>query len=375
MKRTAIASTLFLLILPTIALGSTAFVSSTSPAGFDSNLDDFEQLMLQAWDLYTQKKYEEALALCVKATALRPNDNRPYAISGAVYMAQWKMRSASEALAKAISLSPGNKRLHYMKAQADRHRNAREEAVASARKAIELDRDFAEAYYVLGDALSIGGKDRDAEIEAYRTSIRLKPDLLKAYVALGRALNASGDKKGAEEVYRRGMEADPAKMAGRFDLGRMLVQEGRLGEARTLYEGRTSDKDNTFPNLITVLTEAEARVKAKENLAKNPNDPDALVKMGISIMEGPSWVIDGRQEKAIVYFRKALEINPDFAQAQFQICKAWVQVASLDKAKNRNVDDELAKLRKMDPKLASDIEAYRKSYKGGITGAWGDPSN
>ena len=33
------------------------------------------------------------------------------------------------------------------------------------------------------------------------------------------------------------------------------------------------------------------------------------------------------------------------------------------------VDEEMAKLRKLDPKLADELEEYRKNYKGGIAGS------
>jgi tetratricopeptide (TPR) repeat protein len=85
------------------------------------------------------------------------------------------MKSASAAFARAISLSPGNKGLYYSKAVADRRRNASEEGAAAARKAIELDPNFAEAYYILGELL--GSKNTKESIEALRTAIRLKPDL------------------------------------------------------------------------------------------------------------------------------------------------------------------------------------------------------
>lgn len=335
--------------------------------GVDSiRFDEFDDLIKEAYQLYSQKRYDDALAKCAKATELRPTDFRPYYISGAVYMAQWKMKSASEAFAKAISLNPREKGLYVNKARADRNRNAKEEAVAAAREAIKIDATYAEAYVALADALSIGATKYDEIIEAYRTAIRLKPSLLNAYKELGMYLSVSKDKKGAEEIYRKVMDIDPNKMVGRFDLGRLLVEEGRLKEAREVWNGRTSDKDNTFPNFINLLERAEKKKTAEDAFAKNPNDPESLLQMGLMVMEGESWVVDGRQEKAIVYFKKALEIKPDFAKAQYAICKAYVQMADTFKGKNKEADAEIAKLRKMDPKLADEITEYRKTYSGGL---------
>jgi tetratricopeptide (TPR) repeat protein len=146
------------------------------------------------------------------------------------------------------------------------------------------------------------------------------------------------------------------------------VKQGRLEEARGLWENRTSDEDLTFPNFIELLKRAENLKRATEALAQKPNDPEAIVEMGLAVMEGDSWVVDGRQERAIVYFRKALEIKPGFAKAQYAICKAYIQLADVFSNKKKNVDEELAKLRRLDPKLADEMEEYRKNYSGGIRG-------
>lgn len=348
---------------------SLAFETPSNASAFASNdriFDEFDTLITTAYTLYTQKKYDEALAKCAEAARLRPGDNRPYAIAGLVYMAQWKMKSASESFAKAISLSPRNEKLHYIKARSDRFRNAREEGLVSVRKAIELNPEFAEAYLLLGELLSIGGGNHKERIEAFRKAIELKPDMLEAYRELGMALDGGDDEKGAEEIYRKAMAIDPKKMAGRFELGRLLVGQGRLKEARELWEGRSSDVDKTFPNFITLLERAERVERARIELAARPNDPEALLQMGLMVMDGDSWVMDGRQERAIDYFRKALAIRPDLARAQFAIVRAYIEMAGIAEDKNEKVDEELAKLRKMDAKLAQEAVKLRTNYKGAL---------
>ena len=350
---------------------SQAAVSHTTFYSIDSveaSFDDFETLLKNAYAFYTQKKYDEALAACAKATVLRPEDHRPHTIAGLAYMAQWKMKSASESFAKAILCSPSNGRLHYMRARSDRFRNAKNEGLVSVRKAIELEPTYADAYLLLGDLLGMGSGDNNGQIDAYRKAIELQPNLLETYSQLGMVLAGSKDEKGAEEVYRKAIEIDPKKMASRFDLGRLLVKQGRLKEARAVWEERSSDEDRTFPNFITLLERGEKMERAKADLAQKPNDPDALLQMGLMVMDGESWVVDGRQERAIEYFRKALALKPGFAQAQFAIVKAYIEIADTFKDKNKNVDDELAKLQKLDPKLAEQAAGLRKTYKGAITG-------
>jgi tetratricopeptide (TPR) repeat protein len=142
----------------------------------------------------------------------------------------------------------------------------------------------------------------------------------------------------------------------------MLVEQGRLKEARELWEGRTSDDDQTHPQLIQVLTWAENLARATDALAQKPDDPDALIDMGLAVMEGPSWMVDGREKRALVYFQKVLAVNPNNARAQLGIVKAYVQIARTFDSAKADLERELAKLRRMDPKLADEAEDYRKHY-------------
>ena len=353
-------------VAPAVSAADYARDSSASIDTLQTKQDDVNQLLRDAFELYKQKKYDEALAKCVKAAQLAPKDFRAPLMSGLVYMAQWKMKSASEEFAKAIALKPDDKQLYLFKAKADNLRDAKEEALAATRKALEIDPSFAEAYLLIGDILRFDEKRRDEALAAYRSALKIKPDLPEPYENLGEMLLEAKDEKGAEEIFRKGMEVDPKKMAGRFALGRLLVKQGRLKEARAVWEVRTSDKDDTFPNFIDVLERAEKLQEATAALAKNPNDPATLVRMGNAVMEGDSWVVDGRQERAITYFKKALKIKPNFAPAQYGITKAAIQIADTFESKKKAVDEELEKLRKIDPKLAAEMEEYRKNYSGGI---------
>ena len=327
---------------------------------------EIDELLRSAFDLYRKGQYEEALANLNKAAALSPQDFRPLVLSAYVYSAQAKMKSASEAFAAAIRLQPRRKELYLAKAQADFLRNAHEEALETCRKATVIDPNYAEAYAMIGELLMYDDKRRPEAISALRSAIKINPTLAKPYDALGRLLEFAKDEKGAEEVWRQGMVADPKHMAGRFALGRVLVKQGRLSEARELWESRTSDEDRTFPNFIDLLKRAENLKRATDALVKSPNDPDTLIEMGFAVMEGESWVVDRRQERAIVYFKQAAKLKPGSARAQYGICKAYIQIADTFSKEKKRLDEEMAKLWKLDPKLAGELEQYRKTYQGGL---------
>ena len=101
--------------------------------------------------------------------------------------------------------------------------------------------------------------------------------------------------------------------------------------------------------LIELLKRAENLKRATDALAQKPKDPEALTEMGLAVMEGDSWVVDGRQKRAIVYFKEALTLKPNYARAQYGICKAYIQIADTFKNEKKTLDQELTKLRQLDP--------------------------
>lgn len=325
-----------------------------------------DELVRTALEQLQQQKFDEVLVTAAKAARLNPNDFRPYALTGYAQLSLGSFEAASGSFAKAIRLRPRDEKLHRLKASADLARGAYAEAIAASRKALAINPDYAEAFAVLGEALRWDEKRQAEAIAAYRSAIKADPKMFLAYEQLGELLAKANDEKGAEEVFRQGLALDPERMAGRFALGRMLIKQGRLAEARQIWEGRTSGEDNIFPNLISLLERAEKLKQATDALAQKPDDPEALVQMGFAVMEGDSWVVDGRHERAVVYFEKALKAKPNYARAQYGIAKAYIELADIFDDKKKLADAALAKLRRLDAALARELDEYKKNYSGGL---------
>jgi len=359
--------TVFNLLTPTANTQARTPITESTPEQ-QTQTAEAEILYAIAQNLYRQKKLDEALTNCLQASNLNPDDPRPYLLAGYIYRAKWKLKSASEAFANVIRLRPKVKEFYLIKAQVDERRGATDEAIAACKKALALDRNYTDAYEQIGDTLQWNDKRRAEAIAAYESALKINPRLFSVYESLGETVLLAKDEKRAEELFRQALATDPTHMSGRFALGRLMVKHERLAEARELWEGRSSDEDHISPKFINLLTRAENLKRATEALAQKPNDPDALVDMGIAVMDGESWVFDFRQKRAIVYFKKALELRPSYAKAQYYIVKGYIEVASMFRDENKTVDTELERLKQLDPALAKEMEQYRKNYVGGITG-------
>jgi tetratricopeptide (TPR) repeat protein len=330
-----------------------------------------EALLQAGYKLVQQEKYDEAIAVLEKVSRMLPTDYLPIALIGASYQGQMKYKSASEAYAKAIRLNPNDTKIYILKTNVDMGRNALDDAIATCRQALKIDPNFAEAYVLLARSLSAAAKPISEAIDAYQSAIKADPNFLESYVSLGIILQTAKNEKGAEEVYRKGISADPKKMTGRFQLGHLLIKQGRLVEARELWKDATSDDADELKYHLGVLASAENLKLAKDLLAKNPNDPEVLVQMGLAVLEADSGEIDGHWEAAIGYFNQALKLKPDYAKAQYGLCKAYIDFGRLFANKQKFADEELVKLRKMDKALADELEKYKNNQDRGGRGVPG----
>ena len=75
-------------------------------------------------------------------------------------------------------------------------------AVNSFKKALAIKPDWAEAYSLLGSALSRAGNYAEAE-QALRKAVTLKPDYAEGWFYLGQFLKEKGKEAEAQEAFRK----------------------------------------------------------------------------------------------------------------------------------------------------------------------------
>src|SRR5678815_5130413 len=91
----------------------------------------------------------------------------------------------------------------------------RDRAHTEALKLLEMDHNFACAYYELGLVLEEQGKLEEA-INAFRTALKTSPDNVAALTALGHAQALAGKKSDAERVIARLQELSKQRYVSPF---------------------------------------------------------------------------------------------------------------------------------------------------------------
>ena len=161
--------------------------------------------------------------------------------------------AAEQNLRDSLSKDSGNAGLHFALGWVLMTHKQGDDAIAELQQAQLLKPDSAAPHILLGE-IYIPRKQWDTVKEEFEAALRLKPDDVWAHAYYAGALHLQGDKPGAVKLMR-------------------------------------------------------------EAVRLKPNDPDAHVQLGLRLMDAPPGggkVSDEDRDAAIIEFRKAAELRPDW---------------------------------------------------------------
>jgi len=108
------------------------------------------------------------------------------------------------------------------------------EGIAAYEKALDIDRENAEAHYRIGIALR-DQENFDAAIASYRRALGLKPDYIEAHNNLGVALQLQNNLQEARAAYGNAVALRPDFSQPYINLGRLCELMGARDEAANCY--------------------------------------------------------------------------------------------------------------------------------------------
>ncbi len=263
--------------------------------------------------------YDMAIDLCRKALAENPADAEAYFQMGVAYSYLDSVGLAYDAFSKTIELDPKRKRdvdnnvqhnfaKHYKLGQSAFNRNDFQGAAEEFSLAADADPTQAVAYYNLGVAYSRLAKDdpsyHDKAIEVLDIVLEIsnpnESSYIKALQVAGKELVAAGRTEEAKERFRRLIDEDPTS----YDVIEGIGNEMLAAEE---WEGAAV--------FLKMAAEARAKIDAE--------DFSVYYNIGASLFNLRKEQ-EGAIDEAIIYYEKALVIEPDEPQTVFNIVVAYV---------------------------------------------------
>ncbi len=241
------------------------------------------------------------------------------------------------------------------------------------RKAIDLKKDYGEAYYSLGNIDS----DRnllDAAIKNYKRALSYKPRAPEIHFNLGNAYKNKDEPDKAITHYRSAISHKSDYVKAYINLGTIYQEKGAMDDAIESFRMALFYNRNSFESLINLGNALRKRGSIKEAgqcfskaLALGPNNAVVYYNIGV-LMEGQM-----QQNKAVAFYKKAIEFRPDYVDAYNNLGNLYIRLGLPSKAESiykqaisikpdfAVTSNNLADAFKEQGMLGEAIEAYRKA--------------
>jgi tetratricopeptide (TPR) repeat protein len=218
---------------------------------------------------------------------------------------------------------------------------------------LERDARFADAHHGLG-TIAMQRGDYESAVEHLRRALESKPNLENARTDLGDALMHSGRMEEAAAVFQEAVERSPSEASSYFRLGQVQHRLGDHQAAKESFENAlqlTQDASHIYYGLSKVqrsLGEVEAaaetlkrfrELKTQEQAAEKKRlaefDDEQHVRRGTAFIHlgaGTVYARNGRPEEAEREWLRAAHLDPDDTRVRSLLAEAYQQLNRLEEA-------------------------------------------
>lgn len=357
-----------------------------------SNINGYKEA-IEFFDkaLETDKSYSLALAAKAEAQALLASE---YEVNAKPYksLLEKAIENANTALSQQSYLGDAHRALSTIYKMQGNFEDGKKEA----KKALDLNPNDADAYYLLWSnstsnledpliqkAVSINpfivkkhfaigyayfkqSKYQEA-IDVYSEVIKINPKFILAHVALGYAYERLGQYDRAEESFKQAISLNKSVADGHAGLGFILFRKGNLKEAFNEYDKALKanpnyalahtglgyvyfalgKKDNAFSSFKTAIEINPDDFYARNALGYYYYDKgdfelalnEFKAALGINYNDvdaryniGNIYLAQKNYPDAIIQFKEALDIYPKFEQARFKLAQIYNEQGKLKEA-------------------------------------------
>ena len=178
-------------------------------------------------------------------------------------------------------------------------------------------------YYYLGKSLFETGDD-GAAAQSFAKGLELKPDMKGAHFFLGNLSLRQEDPDGAAAEYQKELTLSPDSDTVLYNLGQALIKSGKYDEAITALD-KASSINPQKPEPLMALASAYAQKGDKAKSDEMYQKVAAIDPRNAAILfynVGVKAWNENRGKDATQAYQKAVEIDPNYAQAHRELGRA-----------------------------------------------------
>ena len=294
------------------------------------------------------KAYQEAIEALQNAIALDADLVDAHYHLGYAYVEQGHYDQAIPHLERAIAIAPNLKRAHYNLARAYRESGNLEAATHAVTETLRLDSNYQRAHELANlikqahynRGITYLNDERYSEaITAFQNAITLDPDFTTAHYNLGLTYLKMETYSRAVDALQKTITLDRSYKAAHHTLALAYLGQQDLGKAREA--ARDALKlDVNYQPARSLLEAIDPNFTPPETQPATPSEPEQPAKQ--------QPVVKPRQEthyelgiayrnakmhtEAIAEFRKAIDLDPDFAVAYMGLGEVYLETGRLNDA-------------------------------------------
>jgi len=276
--------------------------------------------------------WEQAIAECERAIAMKPDLAEAYSVLGNALQQSGKLAEAEKNYSQAIALAPNDARVRANLGNLYAEEQKWQQAIPYYQEAIALKPNFAGAYRNLAKAWTQVGKSAEAADSWYRAYTLESQNVGDTqYFNLGNTLYRQDQISQAVWCYRKAIELNANYAAAYHNLGSALKRQGKLDESAFCYE---KAKELNGNSLVSNKVEANTGRNGNSQVKANPEDvlsssPQTKSPMEAEAKNNENWLEKARDflgqkefEEAIAAGKLAIKFDPQ-AETYLIMGQAW----------------------------------------------------
>lgn len=198
-------------------------------------------------------------------------------------------------------------------------------------RAVELDSNYAEAWYQAGFCYGVLAKHNDA-LKASKQAARLRPEWSETYVNIGASSYAIGQYKEAADAYRQALKRDDSNADTQYAYGLTLNKLGKTDEEVLAYKRAIVVKPD-HAGALEKVGQAYFKQKKWADAAKAFDQlqiykPEAKTYNFL----GESYYELGKLDESLTAFSSAVAYDADFDQARYNLGRTYLKLKNPEMA-------------------------------------------